>query len=265
MIKVNNLTFAYGQNLILENITFEVAKKEFLGIIGPNGSGKSTLLRLLANLLKPSKGNIRISDALIHDYSIKELAKIMAVVPEETLITFPFTVEDLVLMGRTPHLSFLESAKSEDLKIIERVSRQTDIKHLSHRLINELSSGERQRVFIAQALAQEPRILLLDEPTAHLDINHQMEIFNLLKDLQTANGLTIVVVSHDLNLAALYCQKLLLLNKTRIFARGTPEEVITTENLKSVYQANVLVHKDPTTFKPQISLIPKKEEKKENE
>jgi iron complex transport system ATP-binding protein len=257
LINVNNLTFSYGDDPVLKGLTFTVGEGDFLGIIGPNGSGKSTLLRLLANLLKPVTGSISIGERDLDEYSIKNLARVIAAVPEETLVNFPFTVEELVTMGRTPYLSFLESFTVHDREIASEAMQRTGILHLRHRYINEISSGERQRAFIAQALAQETRIVILDEPTAHLDINHQTEIFDLLKNLQVYNRLTILVVSHDLNLAALYCEKLLLMKAGALFALGTPAEVITERNLGEVYNSQVMVTENPAAKKPQISLIPK--------
>ena len=257
LISVNNLTFSYSDNRVLKDISLAIEEGDFLGIIGPNGSGKSTLLRLLTNLLKPGSGSISINGRDLDSYSLPNLARLIAVVPEETLVNFPFTVEELVTMGRTPYLSFLDSFTSRDREIAYEAMNKTGIFHLRHRFINEISSGERQRAFIAQALAQETSILVLDEPTAHLDINHQTEIFDLLRNLQAQRRLTILVVSHDLNLAALYCGKLLLLKEGTVFALGSPAEVISARNLESVYRAKVMVTENPAAKKPQISLLPK--------
>jgi iron complex transport system ATP-binding protein len=257
LIEVADIYFAYENNPVLAGISFNVEPGNILGIIGPNGSGKSTLLRILAGLLKTREGQVKINQRPISSCSPRELARMIAVVPEETLVTFPFTVEQLVMMGRAPHRSFMSSLTLADREAVDLAMVETGVKGLKDHFINELSSGERQRVFIAQALAQQPRIMLLDEPTAHLDINYQTEIFDLLLHQQAKNGLTIIVVSHDLNLASLYCEKLLLLRAGRIFAHGAPAEVITPKILQDVYRNRVQVSVNQATNKPQISLIPK--------
>ncbi|MDD5491161.1 MAG: ABC transporter ATP-binding protein [bacterium] len=255
-LEVSDLNFSYQERLVLKNIHFSVEKGDFWGIIGPNGSGKSTLLKILARLLSSNTGIISLADLDLKHYSARALAKKLALVPEETAINFPFTVRELVLMGRSPYLSFWQPLTAADQIKADECMERTSIKNLSKRRVNELSSGERQRTFISQALAQEPDILLLDEPTAHLDINHQIEIFNVLKTLQKEQGLTIITVTHDLNLAALYCDTLLLLNEGNIFKQGTPAEVITAENIKNVYNTRVTVQKHQQIHKLQITLIP---------
>ncbi len=256
-LELANVCFTYQEEPVLQDISLSAAKGDFLGIIGPNGSGKSTLLKIMARILTAPSGTVSIAAKDIFSYRIQDLAKIVATVPEEILFNFPFTVEELVLMGRAPHLSFLQPLAAVDHAKVKACMEKTSISHLANRRINELSSGERQRVFIAQALAQEPDILLLDEPTAHLDINHQTEIFNVLKNLQQQHGLTIITVTHDLNLAALYCDNLALLKEGRIFSQGIPERVITVENIKDVYHTMVAVNHHPTADKLQITLLPK--------
>ncbi len=259
-LDISKIRFAYREEMILKDISFSVQPGDFLGIIGPNGSGKSTLLKILARLLTAKEGSVSLSGLDLKQYPVRTLAKKIALVPEETSLNFPFTVEELVLMGRSPHLSFLQPLTNKDHLQANECMGKTSIRALASRLVNELSNGERQRVFIAQALAQEPDILLLDEPTAHLDINHQIEIFNVLKNLQEQHGLTIITVTHDLNLAALYCNTLLLLKKGEIFNQGTPAQVITAENIKKVYQARVAVHQNQEINKLQITLIPNNKE-----
>ena len=255
-LEVTNIHFSYHENVVLKDVSFAVQPGDFLGIIGPNGSGKSTLLKILARLLTVPAGTVRLNDLDLKKYPVRTLARKIALVPEETSLNFPFTVQEMVLMGRSPHLSFLQPLSHHDhSKAIECMER-TSIKDLAGRKINELSSGERQRVFIAQALAQEPSILLLDEPTAHLDINHQIEIFNVLKNLQEQHGLTIITVTHDLNLAALYCDKLLLLKEGAVFSQGPPAQVITVENIRKVYHTQVTVQQHQQIKKLQVTLIP---------
>jgi iron complex transport system ATP-binding protein len=257
-LEVSGIDFSYQEDLVLKDISFAIKKGDFLGIIGPNGSGKSTLLKILSRLLPVRNGTVSLAGQELQKYPIRKLAQKIALVPEEPAINFPFTVEELVLMGRSPHLSFLESLTTKDQIKANECMERTSTKGLASRPVNELSSGERQRAFIAQALAQEPDILLLDEPTAHLDINHQIEIFNVLKDLQEQHGLTIITVTHDLNLAALYCSTLLLLKEGKLFSQGTPTQVITVENVRTVYHTQVIVQGLPNSDKVQISLIPSK-------
>ncbi|RLF43972.1 MAG: ABC transporter [Thermoplasmata archaeon] len=252
-IKVRNISFAYDSIEALKDVTFEV-KKEILGIIGPNGSGKTTLLKCIAGVLK-SEGAILIDDMQINMLDRKEIAKKMGVVPQATIITFPLTVLDIVLMGRNPYKKKLEFITEQDIKIAENAMKATGIYHLAHRLVTELSGGELQKVIIARALAQEPEILLLDEPTSHLDVSHQLEILGFIKKLAIEKELTVIAVFHDLNLAANFCDKLMLLNKGKIFAIGNVEEVITSENIRKVYNVNVEIIKHPVTKKPNVILI----------
>jgi iron complex transport system ATP-binding protein len=255
-LEVSGVDFSYQEDLVLKDISFSVRKGDFLGIIGPNGSGKSTLLKILARLLPANTGTVSLNDLDLKQYPVRTLAKKMALVPEETSLNFPFTVQELVLMGRSPHLSFLQPLTPHDHAQANECMEKTSTKDLADRRVNELSSGERQRAFIAQALAQEPDILLLDEPTAHLDISHQIEILNVLKKLQDQHGLTIITVTHDLNLAALYCETLLLLKGGELFSQGTPAQVITVENIDQVYHTKVSVDQQQEINKPQITLIP---------
>lgn len=257
-LEISKITFAYRENAVLRNISFSVQTGDFLGIIGPNGSGKSTLLKILARILPVKEGTLSLNNLDLNQYPVRTLAKKIALVPEETSLGFPFTVQELVLMGRSPHLSFLQPLAAGDYAKANECMEKTSTKNFSGRRVNELSSGERQRAFIAQALAQEPDILLLDEPTAHLDINHQIEIFNVLKNLQQQHGLTIIAVTHDLNLAALYCDTLLLLKGGELFSQGQPSQVITVENIKNVYDTTVTVQQHQKINKLQITLIPNK-------
>ncbi|MDD5258432.1 MAG: ABC transporter ATP-binding protein [bacterium] len=255
-LEISKIQFAYRKAMVLKDISFTVHQGDFLGIIGPNGSGKSTLLKILARLLKAREGTVALNDLDLKQYPIRTLAQKIALVPEETLLNFPFTVEELVLMGRSPHLPFLQPLAPKDHAKANDCMEKTSVRDLAGRRINELSSGERQRAFIAQALAQEPDILLLDEPTAHLDINHQIEIFNVLKNLQEQYGLTIITITHDLNLAALYCDTLLLLKGGELFSLGPPSQVLTAENIKNVYHTQVTVQQHQKIKKLQITLIP---------
>ena len=258
MLKIKDLNFSYNQIKVLDKINFGLEQKDFMGIIGPNGSGKSTLLRNINNILKPDSGAIYLDNNLLNKINTKELAKKMAVVPQETIINFNFTVYDLIMMGRHPYQDRWGRVKEKDKNIIEEVMQLTDTSKFRTKNINELSGGEKQRVIIARALAQKPDILLLDEPTSSLDINYQGEIFDLLSHLNQRLDLTILTVSHDLNLTSQYCDDIILLNQGEIFAAGSPEEVLTETNINRVYQTEVIVKTNPLTDRPYVTLIPGK-------
>ena len=246
-LSVEGVTFHYGSIKALEKVTFKVSSGEVLGVIGPNGSGKTTLLRCINRVLKPKFGVVLIDNKDMATLGRREIAKRVGVVPQESSISFPFTVLDIVLMGRTPYLRRLGGAAERDLMVVENAMRATNTLHLAERRIDEISGGEKQRVIIARALAQEPKILLLDEPTLHLDINHQLEILELIKRLVVDKMLIAVLVSHDLNLASRYCDKLLLLRSGKIFSAGPPKNVLTEENIRSVYGIDVEVGYNPRT------------------
>ncbi len=255
ILKIDDIECSYGAVKVLNGLTFSVAGGSFTGIIGPNGSGKSTLLKSLSRVLRPARGSVLLDDEDLYRLDTREVAKKMAVVPQETAVNFSFTVKDIVLMGRSPHLGRFQSEGERDFEVARRSMELTDTLHLADRLITAVSGGERQRVIIAKALAQEPKIILLDEPTSHLDINHQVEILSLLKRLNRENGLTIIAVFHDLNLAAQYCDSLILMKKGSIYTAGEPAEVLTADNIKEVYGASVLVRKHPVTGRPSIILL----------
>jgi len=254
MISVRNLSFNYKSKKVLENINFDVQKGAFLGLLGENGAGKSTMLKIISKILKPDKGEILIAGKGINSYFLKEIAKIIAFVGqgESYSSNQPFTVSEIVLMGRIPHLSRFQRESKKDIEIANDAMQLTNLLKFKSKFINELSGGERQRVIIARALAQEPKILLLDEPVSNLDIRYQIEILNLIKNL-SRNGITVVCVIHDLNLAAMFCDTLLLLNKGKILANGMPEEVLTAENIKIAYGIKTNVRKEKTKF---INVIP---------
>lgn len=255
-MQVDKITFSYNQNKVIKEITMSVDKGDFVGVIGPNASGKSTLIKNLARTLQPIKGVVYLSNQLLNKYSAQELAKKMAVVPQNTNIDFSFNVYDIIMMGRTPYQKRWSKLKQSDRKIVKQVMELTDTYKLKDKIINQLSGGEKQRVIIARALAQQPEILILDEPTASLDINYQAEIYDILEYLNLKLGLTIITVSHNLNLTAQYCQKIFLINSGQIYAEGTAVEVLTAKNIAQVYQAEVQVKKNKLTQKPIITLLP---------
>lgn len=256
MLKTDKIKFSYAQEKILKGIDLEIEVGAFIGIIGPNASGKSTLLKNISKTLKSDSGAIYLDHKLLNDYNSLELAKKMAVVPQNTKVNFNFKVYDIIMMGRHPYQKRWSGLSQKDKKIVNEVMKVTDTLKLKRKLINELSGGERQRVIIARALAQKPDILLLDEPTSSLDINYQGEIYDLLNYLNQEFNLTIITVSHDLNLTAQYCEELLLLKEGKIFAAGPPEKVLTEENIRAVYNAEVLIKSNPLSEKPFVTLVP---------
>jgi iron complex transport system ATP-binding protein len=256
ILEVVNVTAGYPRNVVLKDISFNVAPGEILGIIGPNGCGKSTLLRTITSILKPFGGKVLFHGQNIREFSYRRIARYMAVVSQDTDLTFSFRAVDVVMMGRLPHLGRIRREGREDFSVVERCLRLMDVSDIAERQITELSSGERQRVMIAKALAQEPEVLLLDEPTSHLDIGHQIEIFDLIKELNKNNGLTILCVLHDLNLAAEYCSRLILMKTGGIYSIGPPEEVLRYDIIEHVYKTVVVVLKNPTSGKPHVVLVP---------
>ncbi|MCX5687164.1 MAG: ABC transporter ATP-binding protein [Candidatus Omnitrophica bacterium] len=257
MLKFKNISSGYNNIKVLKDISFDIAKGDFTGIIGPNGSGKTTLLRAATKIIKPFKGEIFLEEKNLANMPLKELATVMAVVPQNTAFMFPFRVIDVVLMGRTPYVKRFGFESRKDLKIVLEALEFVDALHLKDRFIDELSGGERQRVIIAKAIAQEPRILLLDEPTTHLDISHQVQIFDLLRRMNKESGLTIVSILHDLNLASDYCDKLILLNNGTIKSKGAPSEVLDYKTIEEVYKTVVIVKENPLTLRPHIFLVKK--------
>jgi iron complex transport system ATP-binding protein len=245
---------------ILDDISFHVQEGEVLGVVGPNGSGKTSLLKVLARLMTPQKGRINLFSQDLATKAQREVACVVGVVPQDSQMLFPFTVAESVLMGRFPHQSHdrwiggFRWESREDLAIAEQAMMTMDIVHLAHRSVTDLSGGERQRTVIARALAQTPKVLLLDEPTAFLDLQHQVEICSVLRRLRDEGGLTVVLVSHDLNLVSQYCDRILLLDHGQIVRLGAPDEVIEPEVLESVYRCRVLVDRHPSTGLPRITL-----------
>lgn len=260
-LSVENLCFRYPDAPVLLDISFDLPAGDFLSLLGPNGSGKSTLLRLLDRILIPQTGRIALDGRTLTEYSRRDLARRIAYVPQDTLWVFPYTVLEVVLMGRSPYVGNSGFENQHDLEVAWEMMQLTDIAHLAGKLITAISGGERQRVLIARALSQQPKILLLDEPNAHLDISHQVEIFHILREQNRQRNLTIVSVSHDLNLAAAFSKRALLLAGTdkegaSIFAIGHPKDVLTESNIEQVYRTPVLVDQLPDSSALRISLLP---------
>ncbi|MGM9570728.1 MAG: ABC transporter ATP-binding protein [bacterium] len=233
-IKIKDVDFSYNSVHILKKVSLNVHSGEVLSIVGPNGAGKSTLLKCMVRLLKLDDGSVYLNGEDIFKMDSKELAKAMGYVPQTSRDIFPFTVMETVLMGRKPHLKW--DVNAEDLQIVDKMMRYMHVDHLAERSIDQLSGGQKQKVFVARALAQQPDVFLFDEPTSSLDIRHQLEVFETIHRLAKDEGRTIVVVVHDLNLAARFSERLVMLKNGEIFAAGTPEEVITKEHIRQVYQ-----------------------------
>lgn len=239
-IELEQVDFGYRREQVVRGVSFAVAAGGFTGIIGPNGSGKSTLLKLMCGLLRPWHGRIGIAGRDIAAMARRDIGAMVAVVPQETVVAFPYTVLEMVLFGRTPHLGGFAFEGEADLRIARQALERTGTAHLARRPVTELSGGERQRVALARALAQQPRLLLLDEPGAFLDIRHEVEMYDLLRQLQS-EGITVVCVLHDLNLAALYCDQVVLLHDGGVYRQGDPRAVMTYDNLTRVYDTEIYV------------------------
>lgn len=239
IIQVENLNFTYNKTPVLNDISFNLKEGEFLGIVGPNGSGKTTLLRNLDGILKPKSGAIFIDSRNQEQMSRLDIAKVIGYVSQKEVNIFPTTVFETVLMGRKPHIKWMET--KNDKAIVARMLDKLNLGDYSLRDINQLSGGERQKVYIARALVQDPKILLLDEPTANLDLKHQLEVLDLLLETKK-KGVGIIIAIHDLNLALRYCDKFIILHYGKIFASGG-QEVINKENIEAVYGVKVEVLK----------------------
>ncbi|MDD4381765.1 MAG: ABC transporter ATP-binding protein [Candidatus Dojkabacteria bacterium] len=250
-IKTKNLSWGVDGKKIVENITLEIKTGDLVGLVGPNGSGKSSLLRLIYRFYKPLKGSVFLGRNDISSISLKEIAKKMAVVPQERGIFSGFTVYEVVAMGRTPYKGLFDNDTQDDHKIILRSLKKVKLLDQADRFFNTLSGGERQRVLIALALAQKAEILALDEPTNHLDPLHQLQIMEIIKDLRK----TTIMAMHDLNMAARYCDRILLIDKGKIIAYGKPEKILTSKNIQDVYGVKVKTWIDKKTGKLSIVLL----------
>ncbi|KOP79668.1 iron ABC transporter ATPase [Bacillus sp. FJAT-21945] len=257
MLSVQQLTGGYSVDSVLKNVSFELEQGELFGILGPNGSGKTTLLKMLSGILPFSEGTILLKGIPIKEYTAKELAKVVAVLPQHTSQSFSYTVKETVSLGRYAHQKgWFQTWSADDERIVRQVMEQTGVAHFEDHPIHELSGGERQRVFLAQALAQEPEILLLDEPTNHLDLSFQKELLDLLKEWTKVKGLTVISIFHDLNLAGLYCDRLLLLENGEININHTPNEVLREERIRKVYRTKIQKQPHPKVPAPQMVLLP---------
>jgi len=257
-LSIDDLKFGYRDKKILEKIGFSSHHGEMLALLGPNGSGKTTLIKLLSKILNPERGVIKIEDVDIENISQKDLAKEMAVIPQSFDTSFSFTAHEIVMMGRTPYISRFGSEQKNDFDIVEKAMKRTDTWHMKDSLFFNLSGGEKQRIIIARALAQEPHVLLLDEPTSSLDINHQIEILTTVKSLVKEENMLVIAAFHDLNMAAKYFDRIVLLHKGVIYAQGRPEDVLTESNIREVYGVECVVKRNPITDSLYVLPITKK-------
>ena len=247
-----SLSFSFGNERVLDGVDVRLEPGRIVGVIGPNGAGKTTLVRLLSRILAPESGRIELAGRSLHHWSAIELARALAVVPQNPELPTAFTAWEIVLMGRTPHLDWLGRERPQDRLRAHEAMAETGILRLADRRINQLSGGERQRVVIARALAQEPRVLLMDEPTAHLDLNHQVDILTLVADLVRERGLATLAIFHDLNLASRYCDRLILLKEGSVLTAGPPVDVLTADSIERAYGVRVTVIEHPNDRLPVV-------------
>ena len=257
-VEAKNLSYGYRDNDVFKDLSFVVPKGGFFIIIGPNGSGKTTLMKVLSGIERPDRGKLKLMGKSIERYSGRLLAQTVAMAPQMTSVDFPFTVREIVLMGRSPYKGLLGFDDQADLKIAQQAMIFTGVDHLAERRLGQLSGGEQQRVLIARAVCQEPEIILLDEPTASLDLAHQVRIMDLMEQLQKEKGVTVIMVSHDINLACMYAQCLLLIKNGQIVSIGSPDQVLNYETLERAYGCPLLVDQSPLGNYPRITLVPKR-------
>lgn len=257
LLEVDGVSFAYGGRQVLRDVSIAVAPGEVLGVIGPNGSGKTTLVRLMSGVLSPHAGEVRLDGRPLAAFRRRELARRLAVVPQDPVLEFPFTALEVVLMGRAPHLPPLGFPRASDLAIARRAMATLEVTDVEGRPLDRLSGGERQRVLLARALAQEPQVLLLDEPTTHLDLRHQAGMHDVVRALGRTRGTAVVSVLHDLNLAALFCDRLALFAEGRVVAAGSPETVLVPQALQTAYRTELWIGRNPVTGTPLVLPLPR--------
>lgn len=256
MLEAEGLHKSYPNRKVLRGVGLKVSPGEMLGVVGPNGSGKTTFVRLLTGEEAPDQGEVRLEGRPLFEWPLRERARRLAVLPQEGLPPVSFTVEEVVSMGRHPHQGPWPWARDGDRRVVEKVLIETGLAEDRERRVDQLSGGERQRVAIAKAMAQEPRVLILDEPTTFLDIAHQLGILDRIQSWSRKEGITVLVVLHDLNLAALYCDRILMMKEGVCFAEGTPSDILTPDRIREVYGVEPVLTRHPVTHAPQVLLQP---------
>ena len=258
ILDIKDIFLIYRDYFILKNISFHVNKGEFFVIIGPNGAGKTSLLKIISGLVKAHQGQVLVSGRNIKSYSRRTLSQVLALVPQQTDIGFPFSVKEAVIMGRTPHLGIFGMESQKDYDIAREAMAFTETAHLAERKLFQLSGGELQRVIIARAICQQPEIILLDEPTTALDPSHQLKIMDLMAKFRKERGTTIIMVSHDLNLASMYGDRLLLLKDGKVVKTGDSQIVLEKELLEKTYGCRMLVDESPVGQVARVTPVPAK-------
>ena len=253
MLEVRDIGFSYGGRPVLRGLSLSVAAGQLVGVVGPNGSGKTTLLKLITGVLSPNAGAVWIDGVDASKLGGRERARRVAIVPQAPQLPMGLTVVDVVLMGRSPHLGLLQWESERDLRVAAAAMEQTDVAHLAGRTLGKLSGGERQRAVVATALAQQAPLLLLDEPTSNLDLAHQTEVMELVRQVQSERGGAVLAAMHDLTLAAQFCDRVVMLAGGRCFAAGRPRDVLTACNIREVYGAEVAILEHPATGAPVVA------------
>ena len=252
-IEVAGLNFTYARERVLHDVHVLFPKGDLTAIIGPNGAGKTTLLNCINGLTTPGSGRIRLHGTQVGDLNARQRARTVAAVPQEFHIPFAYRVREIVALGRSPHLDFWGSLSEGDERTIDEALRETETTELQSRRFNELSGGERQRVIVAMALAQRPRVLLLDEPTTHLDLAHEIEILNLVRRVNREQNVTVLACMHDINLAASFFRRVLVIHEGRLVADGDPATVLTAELMADVFNVRADVLTDPVSGRPRVA------------
>lgn len=252
VIKASKLVFGYKDQKVLNQLDIEIPEGAFTAVVGPNGCGKTTFVKQLIKSLKPQGGELILFGKPLSSYSYKALGKIVAYVPQATQIGFDFTVEEVVMMGRYPHLKRFQSEQNHDRDIVAKAMKATGVWDLRKKFANELSGGEQQRVVVARALAQEPKLLILDEPISHLDLHHQVELMELIRGLSKEEGITVLAIIHDLNLAMDYSDFVMMMHDGKVHSFGEPRETISAANIRNIYNLDVCMIENPVTGNPHV-------------
>ena len=255
VLSLERVSWRYGSHWALRDVTLGIGDGELMGILGPNGSGKTTLLKVVDRVLEPQEGTVLLRGRAVQSYSRSGLAREMAMVPQENHFQFAFSCLEVVLMGRFAHMGLFQFEGDHDMAVALEAMEAAHCVDLADRPINQLSGGEKQRVLLARALAQEPKLILLDEPTSFLDLRFKKEIFELLSSLKKERRLSLMIVSHDIDLSARYCDRIVLMDRGRVYAKGKPGEVLTASNVEAVYGCAVSVDDNPATGTPRVSIL----------